>query len=214
MQEVIKPRLRGVSHQFAFFGAIVAGLGLLSIAPTGRAMLAAGVYAIALMGLYGISALYHRVDWQPKARMRMRRLDHSMIFCFIAGCYTPICLLALSPEVGRPLLTMAWIGAALGVGRALLWPMAPKAISASLYVLLGALVLAYWPPVAAAVGALGMGLLIASGVLYVLGAIAYASHRPNPIPHVFGYHEVFHALVIVASICHFIVVVRVVLGAS
>src|SRR5690242_18111042 len=110
--EPIKPRLRGVSHQVAFFAALGAGATLVATAPNGRAALAASVYALALLALYGVSALYHRVDWAPAARLRMRRLDHSMIFLFIAGCYTPICWLALPGPTGSRLLTLAWVGAA------------------------------------------------------------------------------------------------------
>lgn len=210
----LKPRLRGVSHHAAFYAAMGAGVTLLLAAPTQRAMAAVAVYVLTLMALFGVSALYHRIQWSEAARARMKRLDHAMIFLFIAGSYTPICLLALEGEPGRTLLMWVWIGAALGVVRAVAWPTAPKAIAALLYVALGMLVVAFFPDVAAGVGPFGAGALVTGGVLYAMGAAVYATQKPDPAPHVFGYHEVFHALVIVACVCHFAAIARVVLAAG
>ena len=209
----VKPMLRGVSHHAAFYAALGAGVTLLLAAPSQRAMSAVAIYVVTLMALFGVSALYHRIQWSEAARARMKRLDHATIFLFIAGSYTPICLLALDGEPGRTLLTWAWIGAGLGVARAVFWPGAPKAISAALYVALGWLVVAYLPAVAAGVGGFGMAALAVGGVLYSLGATVYALQRPDPLPRVFGYHEVFHALVIAACVCHFAAIARVVLTA-
>lgn len=209
----VKPALRGVSHQAAFYVAMGAGTTLLLSAPNARAVGAVAVYVLALMALFGVSALYHRVQWTEASRARMKRLDHATIFVFIAGSYTPICLLAMAPEPGWTLLGWAWLGAGLGVARAVFWPGAPKPIAAVLYVALGWLVVAYFPLVSAGVGPLGTAALAAGGVLYSLGALVYAFQRPDPVPHVFGYHEVFHALVIAACVCHFVAIARVVLAA-
>lgn len=208
-----KPTLRGVSHQAAFFVAIGAGAVLLALSSGPQTLLATAVYVATLLALFGVSALYHRIDWPPGRRGWMKRLDHATIFVFIAGCYTPICLLALEGDVGRQLLGWAWLGAGLGVARAVFWPHAPKPVSASLYVLLGFLVLAYLPAVAAAVGPGVMTALAVGGALYAIGAAVYAFQRPDPLPAVFGYHEIFHALVIVACVLHFGAIAKVVLGA-
>lgn len=208
----VKPALRGVSHQAAFYAAVGAGVTLLLAAPTQRAVAAVAVYVVTLMALFGVSALYHRVQWTEAARARMKRLDHATIFLFIAGSYTPICLLAMAPGPGLTLLSWAWIGAGLGVARAVFWPGAPKPVSAVLYVALGWLVVAYFPLVSAGVGPFGTAALALGGLLYSLGAGVYALQRPDPLPHVFGYHEVFHALVIAACVCHFAAIARVVLA--
>lgn len=211
--ETAKPRFRGVSHQAAFFIAAVAGALLLAAAPTPKALLAGGIYVVTLMALFGVSALYHRIQWGVTARTLMKRLDHATIFLFIAGCYTPICLLAFHDDTGLRILWWAWLGAALGVGRAVLWPHAPKLLAAVLYLLMGWLVVAYMPAVHAAVGTVGVAILASGGVLYSLGALVYAFKRPDPLPLVFGYHEVFHALVIAACVCHFALIARIVLAA-
>lgn len=189
-----RPRLRGVSHQFAFFVAI--GAGAVLVATT--ASLAIAVYAITLAQMLGVSASYHRGSWRPAARRRWKRADHASIFVFIAGTYTPIC--------STRLLVIVWIGAALGALRALLWVDAPRWLSALLYVGLGWLVIGELPAVAAA-GTGVLVLLAAGGLLYTLGAIVYALRWPDPSPRVFGYHEVFHAFVIGAVLCHFAAVV-------
>lgn len=206
-----KPRWRGVSHQAAFFAALGAGTTLLAGAHSAQAAWAVSVYAIALMALFGVSALYHRVNWGEAGRALMKRLDHATIFVFIAGCYTPICLLALKGDVGRTLLAWVWAGAGLGVARAVFWPKAPKPVSALLYVALGWAVVGQLPALALSLGPVGMGALAAGGVLYSIGASVYAFQRPDPLPAVFGYHEVFHALVIAACVCHFVVIARMVL---
>ena len=204
-----KPRLRGVSHHVAFYAAAIAGTALLAMAANARAASAGAVYVVTLLMLFGISALYHRVDWSASARLVMRRLDHATIFLFIAGSYTPICLLALG-EAGERLLMGVWVGAALGVARAVFWPNAPKAVSAALYVLLGWLVLAQLPAIATSLGATAVALLAAGGVLYTIGALVYALRCPDPLPATFGYHEVFHALVVLACVLHYLVIAQVV----
>ena len=195
-----KPRLRGVSHQWAFFVAVVIGALLVVFAPTGQAKLAAAVYAASVAGLFGASALYHRVNWASlKARRWMRRLDHSMIFVLIAGTYTPFALLVLQGTLADVILVVVWGGAVGGVILKLLWIDAPKALIAAVYVMLGWVALAAFPQLLEELGVGGTALVAAGGVLYTIGAVVYARRRPDPAPTVFGYHEVFHALVIAAA---------------
>lgn len=196
-----KPILRGVSHEIAAAVALLAWVALVATAPAARGRVAANVYGASLFALFTVSALYHRKTWAPRARMWMRRLDHSAIFLLIAGTYTPIGLL-LGPR-GGTLLTAVWAGAVLGVAQSVLWPRAPKALVAAVYVALGWMVLPMLPALRGALGPGALALLGAGGVLYTLGAVVYASRRPDPFPRVFGYHEVFHAMVIVAAALHF-----------
>lgn len=205
-----KPTLRGVSHQVAFYVAAVAGIALVAVmARTGRTIGPIALYAILLAGMFGVSATYHRIDWSPKAFAWWRRVDHSMIFACIAGTYTPICLLALEPPVGTRLLALAWTGAGLGMLRALLWPRAPRVISSLLYVAVGWVVVAYLPEVRGALEPLSFALIIAGGVFFTVGAVVYALRRPDPLPAVFGYHEVFHLLIILGCASHFVAVARI-----
>jgi len=209
--EILKPRWRGVLHQYAFFVALGAGAMLVIAADGTRERIAALVYAIGLAGLLGTSALYHRVTWRrPSARMWMRRLDHSMIFVLIAATVTPIALLTLDDPTRTVLLAVAWGGTAAGVALNLLWPRAPKWLSAVVYLLVGWSGAVAIPELAGyAVGALV--LVAIGGVLYTAGAIIYATERPNPSPRVFGYHEIFHALVVGAAALHFAAISLIVL---
>jgi hemolysin III len=204
-----KPLLRGVSHEIAAGLALVGWVALALVAAPGRARVAANVYGASLFTLFVISALYHRPTWQPRARRLMRRLDHSAIFFLIAGTYTPICLL-LPPATGKPLLAIVWGGAVAGMLQSLLWVGAPKTLSAAIYVALGWVVVAVLPTVFGALGPGAIALLLAGGAAYTVGAVVYATRRPDPFPRVFGYHEVFHALVIAAAACHFAVAVSAV----
>ena len=213
MATIAKPRLRGVSHQVAFYVASVSGILLVaSMAHTGRAVGATAVYVALLAGMFGVSALYHRIDWSPRAFGWLRRADHAMIFACIAGTYTPFCVLAVEPGVGTRLLALAWTGAALGILRAMLWPLAPRALMTLLYVAVGWIGIAHLPEVHAAVGSVSFVLLIAGGAWFTLGALVYALKRPDPVPAVFGYHEVFHLLIILGCACHFVAVARVALA--
>jgi hemolysin III len=207
----VKPRLRGVSHQYAFFVSVGCGVGLILAASGGRARLAATVYAVAVSALLGTSALYHRITWRPKARRWMRRLDHSMIFVLIAGTYTPVALLALKGTLANTILIVLWAGALGGVVFKLLWIDAPKWLLAAVYVLLGCVSAAVLGELPAAIGWLGVAGIATGGLLYTVGAVVYASGRPNPWPRVFGYHEVFHALVIAAAGLHYAVIAFAVL---
>ena len=194
-----KPRLRGVSHQVAFFLALAATAVLRAVARETRARLAALVFGSSLVLLFGVSALYHRVHWQPAGRARMRRLDHAAIFVLIAGGYTPIFLLVPGPTGGHGALWAVWIGAGVGAAKSIAWSHAPKWITACVCVIVGWTVFGEVLARLPVVGARAVVLLVACGAIYSLGALVYALKRPNPWPRVFGYHEVFHALVVVAS---------------
>jgi hemolysin III len=207
----IKPRLRGVSHQYAFFVSLGCGVGLILAASDGRARLAASIYAAAVSALLGTSALYHRVTWRPKARRWMRRLDHSMIFVLIAGTYTPVALLALKGSLASTILIVLWAGALGGVIFKLAWIDAPKWLFAIVYALLGLVTAAIFGELPAAIGWLGAIGIALGGALYLTGAVIYASEKPNPWPKVFGYHEVFHALVLAAAGLHYAVIAFAVL---
>jgi hemolysin III len=202
----VKPRLRGVSHEYAFFVSLACGVALILAASDGRARLAAGIYAVAVSALLGTSALYHRHNWGPRARRWMRRLDHSMIFVLIAGTYTPVALLALHGSLAKTILIVVWAGALGGVIFKLAWIDAPKWLFAAVYVALGWVSVAIFGELPAAIGWLGVAGLATGGVLYTVGAVVYASGRPNPWPKVFGYHEVFHALVLAAASLHYAVI--------
>jgi hemolysin III len=203
----VKPRLRGVFHQWAFFAFLALGVTLVATAPGGRATAAAAIYAASVAGLFGTSALYHRVTWASAAARRwMRRLDHSMIFVLIAGSYTPFALLVVHGALATVVLVTVWAGAGAGVVMKLAWLDAPKWLIATSYVALGWVAVAMFPQLASGLGAVGTALVALGGILYTAGAAVYARGRPDPFPAVFGYHEVFHVLVIVAAALQYAVV--------
>ncbi len=211
----VKPRLRGVSHQIAFFVALVLGTVLVLTAPDGRATATAAIYGAGVCGLFGISALYHRRTWaSERSRAWMRRLDHSMIFVFIAATYTPIAVLSLDGTLGTMILIVVWAGALAGVTLSLAWPGAPKWLTALVYVALGWVAVAAMPQLWDALGPWSVVGLAGGGVLYTLGAVVYARGRPDPRPATFGYHEIFHAFVVVAAAVHFAVIAFAVLPAA
>jgi len=201
-----KPRLRGVLHQYSFFVSLVLGAMLVIVAPDGKARVAVAIYAFGLSALLGTSALYHRVTWRPRARAWMRRLDHSMIFVLIAGTYTPFALLVLHGSLANAILIVVWAGAFGGIVLNLLWVSAPKWLTATVYVALGWVAVVAMPALAHELGAVGVGLVMFGGLLYTAGAVIYALGRPNPAPATFGYHEIFHVLVVAAAAAHFAVV--------
>jgi hemolysin III len=209
---ILKPRLRGVSHQWAFYFSLVFGSALVIAAPAGRATVAAAIYATSVAALFGTSALYHRVTWASQnARRWMRRLDHSMIFLLIAGTYTPFALLVLEGTLSTVILSVVWLGAVGGIVLKLVWIDAPKPLVAVLYVMLGWVAVAAFPDLLDSLGVTSTALVTAGGLLYTLGAVVYALVRPDPAPTVFGYHEVFHALVIAAAALHYAVIAFAVL---
>jgi hemolysin III len=210
---VVKPRLRGVSHQVAFYVALISGVILVAaLAHTGRTIGATAVYTVLLAGMFGVSATFHRVNWGPRAFHWWRRADHSMIFACIAGTYTPFCLLALEPPAGTRLLALVWTGAALGVLRAMLWQRAPRVINSLLYLVVGWIMVVYMPEIYAALDPPAFVLLLLGGVFFTLGAVVYAARWPDPVPAVFGFHEVFHVLIILGCTSHFVAVTLVALA--
>jgi len=197
-----KPRLRGVSHQFAFFVFLAANVMLLVAVGDGPGRLATLIYGGSLGFLYGVSSLYHRLSWSPAGRRRMRSLDHSAIFVLIAGSYTPLFMLLSTPGSDSPLL-VTWGLAAIGVTKSLVWPGSPKWVTAALAISVGWSVITQVIALATVMGPGALWLLVASGVIYSMGGTVYALKRPDPLPRVFGYHEVFHAFVIAGSLCHY-----------
>jgi hemolysin III len=201
---LVKPKLRGVSHKWAFFASLGLGAALILLADTPRATFAVTVYAVSLSALFGTSALYHGVEWsRPDLRLWMRRLDHSMIFFLIAGTYTPFALLVLHGTLAQAILAVVWIGAVAGAIVEMIWIDHPKWASSLIYLALGWVVVAAFPELWTGLGVAGTLLVAFGGLLYTAGAVVYATQRPNPNPAVFGYHEVFHLLVIAAAIAHF-----------
>jgi hemolysin III len=161
---------------------------------------------VTICGLFGVSALYHRRVWQPRGYRTMKRLDHSMIFIFIAGTYTPFAVLLLDRRPATVLLAVVWAGALIGVALKVLWPGTPRWVSAPLYLALGWVAVAVLPDIAERGGIAALVLLIIGGAVYSVGAVLYALRRPNPWPTVFGHHEFFHACTLVAAVCHHIAV--------
>jgi hemolysin III len=202
----IKPRLRGVFHQWAFFVSVAAGALLVVLAPSGRAAAAGGLYAAALAGMFGASALYHRVAWRPALRPWFRRLDHSMIYVLIAGTCTPVAVLSLEGVLPVVVLAVLWGGALLGVVLKLVWLGAPRRLVAAVYLILGWVAVILLPEVVRSAGVPAATLFVAGGLLYTAGALVYARRRPDPRPAVFGFHEVFHVFVIAAAAAHFVAI--------
>ncbi len=200
----VKPKLRGVSHEWAFFLSLGFGTALIILAETPKATLAVAIYAVSLSALFGTSALYHRVNWsRPSVRQWMRRLDHSMIFFLIAGTYTPFALLVLNGTLAMAILAVVWIGAIAGAIVEMIWIDHPKWASALIYLSLGWVAVAAFPGLWTSMGPGGTLLVAVGGLLYTAGAVVYATQRPNPVPATFGYHEVFHLFVIAAAVAHF-----------
>jgi hemolysin III len=205
-----RPRLRGVLHHYAFYGSLVSGALLVASAPSRRTLVAL-VYGLSLSALLGVSALYHRITWSVAARRRIARLDHSMINVLIAGTFTPFGVVALSGTLAVALLAIMWAGAFVNIVLHVLWIDAPKWLSALTYLALGWVGVAAMPDLMATAGWAPTALLAAGGVLYSAGAAVYAMRRPDPVPAVFGYHEVFHALVVVAAVTHYAAVALTIL---
>jgi hemolysin III len=204
-----KPRMRGWLHTYAFFISLITGVVLSSIAaaqPGVKPLITCAIYSLTVCAMFGVSALYHRRVWSKKGFALMRRLDHSMIFLFIAGTYTPFSVLLLSRTMATVILSIVWGGAIAGVVMKLAYPHARRWLSAPLYVILGWVAIAVLPQIMRGAGVAALVLLIVGGVAYSVGAVFYALRRPNPWPTVFGHHEFFHAFTLVAAICHHIAI--------
>jgi len=204
-----KPRLRGWIHVYAAVVALIAGAALISVswAVTGsaRAGLATMLYTFTIVAMFAVSGTYHRIRWKSEtARKWMKRLDHSMIFVFIAGSYTPFALLALPSKSGWVLFWIVWGGALAGVALKMLWPSAPRWVGVPLYLLLGWVAAWFVGPIMHGAGVAALVLLIVGGALYSIGGVLYGLKWPNPWPTTFGHHEFFHACTAVAAICHYI----------
>jgi hemolysin III len=203
----LKPRLRGVLHQWAFCASVAAGTWLVVEAGSARARVAMAVYALSITALFGTSALYHRIDWRTlRARRWMRRLDHTMIFVLIAGSYTPFGLLVLRGTPGAVILIAVWSAALAGAVFKLLWIDAPGWLVAASYIAIGWIALIAIPELLDRLGVVAVAALALGGVTYSAGGMIYALKRPDPVPAVFGYHELFHLLVLIAAALQYAVV--------
>ncbi|GAB2456730.1 hemolysin III family protein [Jatrophihabitans fulvus] len=205
----LKPRLRGWLHAYAAVVSLASGAALIATAAAlrgGVAALVTAIYCGTVTLLFGTSALYHRLSWSDRARRVMKRLDHSMIFVFIAGTYTPIAALTLprGPMIG--VLVSVWSGALVGVALQTFWHSAPRWLSAPCYIALGWVAVFVMPDLLDRGGVAAFVLITAGGVVYTLGGIVYALKRPNPWPGVFGFHEVFHLATLVAAACHYVAI--------
>jgi len=202
---LVRPRLRGVLHAVGFF--LACGIGAVFVAATdGRRLVAAAIFASSAALMLGASALYHRITWSPRARARMRRVDHAGIYLLIAGTCTAVGLLGLHGTLQRVVLGVAWTGAAAATLVNVCWARAPRWLSAVFGVALGWVGLAAMPQLARTAGLAAVALLAAGGIAYTAGAVVYARRRPDPIPAAFGYHELFHALTLVALACQYVAI--------
>lgn len=204
MEALDIPRLRGVTHAYAFWLALAATATLLTLTPAGMPRVAAAIYGVGLCALFGGSGLYHRWRWHPRWRPILRRIDHSTIFVFIAACYTPIGMLVLSGSTRWVVMGTVWAGALGGVALSVAWITAPRFLCASCYMALGWVAVLAFPQMSAALPLVPIVLMAAGGLLYTAGAIVFALGRPNPWPNVFGFHEIFHVFVILAAVMHFV----------
>jgi hemolysin III len=201
--EVI-PRLRGLLHAHAAWVAAVAAIVLIALAPTAGARIAAVIYGAGLTALFTVSALYHRWPGDPRWKPWLRRMDHSTIFVFIAASYTPVGLLVLDGTAQVVVLVSVWTGALAGIVMSVAWISAPRWLQALAYLMVGWVAVLAVPQLAERAGVAPLVLLAVGGALYTVGALVYALRRPNLWPRTYGFHEVFHTLVIAAAIVHFV----------
>ncbi len=211
-QALRKPLLRGWIHLVSTPLSFAAALVLLILSPTTGMRVAASVYLACTIMLFGVSALYHRLYWQPRTEGILRRIDHSNIFLLIAGTYTPICASLLAPTLAARVLTVVWVGALAGIATSVFWPTAPRWFTTPIYVVLGWVALWYLPQLWHAGGPAVVWLLVAGGLLYTVGAVVYGFKWPNPAPRTFGFHEIFHAFTVAGWICHCVAAYLAVLG--
>ena len=204
-QRLVKPKLRGVFHEIGFYAAVATGVVLVVTAEPGKARTAAAIFASCVALCFGASALYHRPTWAPRARAWLARLDHAGIYFLIAGTYAPFGLIVMSRAWAIPILATVWGGAFLAIVLKLFWVRAPKRLSAAIALALGWVAAAAFPQLLK-LSTVGLLLVIAGGILYTAGAVIYALRRPDPIPRVFGYHELFHVLTVAAAACQYVAV--------
>ncbi|HEV7751051.1 MAG TPA: hemolysin III family protein [Baekduia sp.] len=204
VEDELKPLLRGVTHAYAFWAALAAAIVLAVMVPAGTPRVASIVYGAGLCALFAASGTYHRWRWNPRWRPLLRRIDHSTIFVFIAATYTPVALLVMHGTLRWVILGAVWAGAAGGVILSVAWITAPRVLSAACYLALGWVSVFALPQMIQHLDLAPLILLGAGGVLYTIGAVVYATKRPNPWPTTFGFHEVFHALVIAAAAVQFV----------
>ena len=197
-----KPRWRGVFHEISVFLFAPLFVAIGRAAHTNGARAAVAVYGLAVLSMFGVSAIYHRGTWSPPARRRLKRLDHSTILLAIAGTYTAVAGIGLDGRTRALILGAVWFGAIAGIAIRMLWIDAPRPLTAGVYVVVGWVAVLALPALYRALGASAFALVVLGGVLYTTGAVAYARKRPDPVPAVFGYHEVFHAFVCAAALCH------------
>ena len=206
----VKPTWRGWIHTGTFPLAIAAGIVLIVLADGPAAKWGSAVFMTTSLLLFGISALYHRFNWSPKTKVMLKRFDHANIFLLIAGTYTPLAVLALPPSKGVLLLVLVWIGATLGIAFRVFWVHAPRWLYVALYILLGWAAMMYIVDLFQANVAM-MILVVVGGLAYTAGAVIYGMKKPNPIPGVFGFHEIFHTLTVVAFMCHWTAILLIAL---
>jgi hemolysin III len=209
-----RPLLRGVFHQVGFSASLVVGTLLIVGADGARRHVAAAVFAGAVAACFGASALYHRITWTPRLRLWMRRVDHAGVYLLIAGTYTPICLLVLRGDWRLIVLPTVWVCAAAAAIFKFVWVDAPKWLAAALGVMLGWAGVAVLPQLAARLDPAAVALLGVGGLIYTAGAVVYARRRPDPAPAVFGYHELFHVLTLIAVSCQYVAIAFFVIGAG
>jgi len=200
--DAVKPKLRGWLHAGTFPLSVAAGITLVALAPSDRAKVATSVFAVSAALLFGVSALYHRGHWSPRATRVLKRLDHANIFLIIAGTYTPFTVLLLPSGASHTLLWIVWSGAIAGVAFRVLWVGAPRWLYVPVYVALGWVAVLYVPQFLHRGGVAVLTLVIVGGVLYTIGGLVYGIKRPDPSPRWFGFHEVFHALTVAAFAVH------------
>jgi hemolysin III len=203
-----------VLHQAAFSVSLVVGTLLIVGADGARRNVAAAVFAGSVAACFGASALYHRVTWTPRLRLWMRRVDHAGVYLLIAGTYTPVCLIVLDGAWRLVVLVLVCVGAGAALVLNFAWVQAPKWLAAVLGITLGWAGVAVLPQLAARLNAAAVALLGIGGLGYTAGAIIYARRRPNPLPAVFGYHELFHAMTIVAAACQYVAIAFFVIRAG
>lgn len=201
-----KPLLRGHFHQAMFFISLGALALLLSLTNGFAEILSTSIYAICALSMFGISSLYHRINWSPKNRALFRKLDHSAIFLMIAGTFTPIAILGLSEHSATILLWAIWLVALVGIAKSIWFTNVPKLLNAALYIGAGYMVFPYLSELSTSLGSTNIAFLAIGGALYTVGAIIYGLKKPDPFPLIFGHHEIFHVMVNIAAAFHFLIV--------